>query len=68
MGIDLDAWIRREIDEKRAPTRAICLAGDDRVLGRVALRLPAFASEAARRQARRQSDQPAGELSYWLAP
>jgi ribosomal-protein-alanine N-acetyltransferase len=68
MGADLDAWIRREIAEERGPTRAICLAGDDRVLGRVAVRLPEFASDAVRCAAVRESDRPAGELSYWLLP
>ena len=68
MGADLEAWIRREIKQERGSTRAICLPGDDRVVGRVALRLPAFASDAVRCQAVRQSDQPAGELSYWLIP
>jgi [ribosomal protein S5]-alanine N-acetyltransferase len=65
---DLDAWIRAEVAETRGPTRAICLADDDRALGRVALRPPEFASEAVRCQAIRTSDQPAGELSYWLVP
>jgi RimJ/RimL family protein N-acetyltransferase len=68
MGSDLDAWIRREIDQPRGPTRAICLPDDDRIVGRVALRLPKFASDAVRCQAMRESDQPAGELSYWLVP
>ncbi|MBV9413741.1 MAG: GNAT family N-acetyltransferase [Solirubrobacterales bacterium] len=68
MGDDLDGWIRREVNEARGPTRAICLPHDDRALGRVALRPPAFASEAVRCQAVRESDQPAGELSYWLVP
>jgi hypothetical protein len=40
MGADLDAWIAREIAEDRGPSRAICMADDDRALGRVALRLP----------------------------
>ena len=65
---DLQAWLRREIAEERGPTRAICLADDDRALGRVAVRLPGFASEAVRCAAVRTSDQPAGELSYWLLP
>jgi RimJ/RimL family protein N-acetyltransferase len=65
---DLQAWLRREIAEERGPTRAICLADDDRALGRVAVRLPGFASEAVRCAAVRTSDQPAGELGYWLLP
>jgi RimJ/RimL family protein N-acetyltransferase len=64
----LDAWIRAEVAESRGPTRAICLPDDDRAIGRVALRPPKFASEAVRCQAIRSSDQPAGELSYWLVP
>src|SRR6185437_7117202 len=64
----VEAWIRREMAEARGPTRAICLADDDRALGRVALRPPELASEAVRCEAVRESDQPAGELSYWLVP
>ncbi len=65
---DTDAWIQREVAQQRGPSRAICLPDDDRALGRVALRLPEFASEAVRCEAVRDSDQPAGELSYWLVP
>ena len=68
MGDDLEAWIRGEIAEERGPTRAICLADDDRAIGRVAVRPPELASEAVRCQAVRDSDWPAGELSYWLVP
>jgi RimJ/RimL family protein N-acetyltransferase len=68
MADDLRGWLRREISEERGPTRAICLPDDDRALGRVAVRLPEFASEAVRCAAVRTSDQPAGELSYWLLP
>lgn len=64
----VEAWIRREMAEERGPTRAICVADDDRALGRVALRPPELASEAVRCEAVRESDQPAGELSYWLVP
>jgi [ribosomal protein S5]-alanine N-acetyltransferase len=64
----VEGWIRREMAEVRGPTRAICLTDDDRVLGRVALRPPELASEAVRCEAVRESDQPAGELSYWLLP
>lgn len=64
----VEQWIRREMAEVRGPTRAICLAGDDRVLGRVAVRPPELASEAVRCEAVRESDRPAGELSYWLLP
>jgi [ribosomal protein S5]-alanine N-acetyltransferase len=68
MAEDLRAWLRREMSEERGPSRAICLADDDRALGRVAVRLPQFASEAVRCAAVRTNDQPAGELSYWLVP
>jgi RimJ/RimL family protein N-acetyltransferase len=68
MADDLEAWLRREVAEERGPTRAICLPDDDRALGRVAIRLPQFASEAVRCAAVQPHDQPAGELSYWLLP
>jgi [ribosomal protein S5]-alanine N-acetyltransferase len=68
MGDDLEGWLRREIGETRGPSRAICLPDDDRALGRVALRLPEFASGAVRCDGVREADQPAGELSYWLVP
>jgi RimJ/RimL family protein N-acetyltransferase len=68
MGDGVEEWVRREMAEVRGPTRAICLADDDRVLGRVAVRPPELASDAVRCEAVRQSDQPAGELSYWLLP
>jgi hypothetical protein len=45
MGADLASWTRREIAEASGPSRAVCLPDDDRVLGRVAVRLPQFASE-----------------------
>jgi hypothetical protein len=60
MADDLRAWLRREIAEERGPTRAICLPDDDRALGRVAVRLPEFASAAVRCPAVRAGDQPAG--------
>jgi RimJ/RimL family protein N-acetyltransferase len=68
MELDPDAWIQREVAEERGPTRAICLTGSDRAIGRVGLRLPEFASEAVRCDAVRESDLPAGELSYWVVP
>jgi RimJ/RimL family protein N-acetyltransferase len=68
MADDLEAWLRREVAEERGPTRAICLPDDDRALGRVAIRLPQFASEAVRCAGVETGDQPAGELSYWLLP
>jgi len=68
MADDLRAWLRREVAEERGPSRAICLPNDDRALGRVAIRLPQFASDAVRCAAVQASDPPAGELSYWLLP
>jgi RimJ/RimL family protein N-acetyltransferase len=68
MADDLRAWLASETAEERGPTRAICLPDDDRALGRVAVRLPRFASDAVRCEAVHTSDQPAGELSYWLLP
>jgi ribosomal-protein-alanine N-acetyltransferase len=68
MGDDLEGWLQREIVEVRGPSRAICLPDDDRALGRVAVRLPEFASDAVRCDAVHEADQPAGELSYWLVP
>lgn len=68
MSTDLNAWIRHEVAEDSGPSRAICLVDDDRALGRVALRLPDYASDAVRCDAVLGSDQPAGELSYWLLP
>jgi RimJ/RimL family protein N-acetyltransferase len=68
MAADIDAWIQGEVAERLGPTRVICLPGNDRALGRVAVRLPGFASDAVRCEAVRESDQPAGELSYWLVP
>jgi RimJ/RimL family protein N-acetyltransferase len=68
MADDLRGWLRREISEERGPSRAICLPDDDRALGRVAVRLPEFASAAVKCAAVRPSDQPAGEMSYWLLP
>jgi hypothetical protein len=51
MADGLEEWIRREVAEERGPTRAICVAGDDRPLGRVAVRPPEYASEAVRCEA-----------------
>lgn len=68
MADDLRGWLRGEVSEERGPTRAICLPDADRALGRVAVRLPQFASEAVRCAAVQPIDQPAGELSFWLVP
>jgi RimJ/RimL family protein N-acetyltransferase len=65
---DIDAWLQRESAEARGPSRAICLPGDDRALGKVALRLPGRASPATTCAAIVASDHPVGELSYWLVP
>jgi [ribosomal protein S5]-alanine N-acetyltransferase len=65
---DVEAWLVRERAEARGPSRAICLAGDDRALGKVALRLPGRASPAATCAAIVASDHPVAELSYWLVP
>ena len=56
MGDVLDGWIRREVDEVRGPTRAICLPHHDRALGRLVLRPPAFGTEAVRCQAEQESE------------
>jgi RimJ/RimL family protein N-acetyltransferase len=66
MGDDVAAWIASQRAEVRGPSRAICLADDDRALGKVALRMPGFASPATTCAAIRPSDAPVGELSYWL--
>lgn len=68
LGEDVGAWLTAERDELRGPSRAICLADDDRALGRVALRVPEHASRAVRCAAMCREDQPAGELSYWVVP
>ena len=65
---DLDEWIRRQVEEKDALARAICLPGDDRPLGRVAVRPPGLASAAIDFAGLRPGERPAGELSYWLLP
>jgi RimJ/RimL family protein N-acetyltransferase len=65
---DVEAWLARERAEARGPSRAICLPGEDRALGKVALRLPGRASPATTCAAIRASDHPVGELSYWLVP
>jgi RimJ/RimL family protein N-acetyltransferase len=64
----VDAWLARERTGLRGPSRAICLNGDDRPLGKVALRLPGHASNATANAAIVPADHPAGELSYWLLP
>lgn len=68
MGDDVSRWIERQRAEVRGPSRVICLAGDDRALGKVALRLPGHASAATSCEAIVPADAPVGELSYWLVP
>ncbi len=68
MSLDLEAWVRREVAQPDGLTRAVCWPGDDRVVGRVAVRTREFASAAVRCGAIRDDDQPSGELSYWLVP
>jgi ribosomal-protein-alanine N-acetyltransferase len=68
MGGDVEAWIARQRRGERGPSRAICLPDDDRVLGKVAVRLPGHASSATTCEAVVAADGPVGELSYWLLP
>lgn len=68
MGDDVEAWIERQRAGARGPSRAICVAGDERPLGKIALRLPGHASQATTCAAIGPDDGPLGELSYWLLP
>ena len=68
LGADVDAWLAGEVAQACGPTRAICVPGEDRALGRVAFRPPGHASDAVTSAGITQADQPAGELSYWLLP
>jgi RimJ/RimL family protein N-acetyltransferase len=68
MGSDVEAWIARQQAGTRGPSLAICLADDDRALGKVAVRLPGHASPATTCAAILPSDAPVGEASYWLIP
>lgn len=68
MSDDLEAWMEREVAGSEGLSRAVCLANDDRAIGRVAVRPPEHASDAVRCEAVDTTDQPAGELSYWLVP
>ncbi len=68
LGTDVADWIARQRAGLRGPSRAICLADDDRALGKVALRMPGHASPATTCAAIRPPDAPAGELSYWIVP
>ena len=66
--IGIDAWIVEQQAGHRGPSMAICLAGDHRPLGKIALRMPGRASPATACAAIRASDHPVGELSYWVLP
>jgi RimJ/RimL family protein N-acetyltransferase len=68
LGEGVEAWIARQRLGDRGPSWAICLPDDDRVLGKVALRMPGHASTATTCEAVVPSDNPVGELSYWLLP
>jgi RimJ/RimL family protein N-acetyltransferase len=68
MGGDLERWIARQRRGERGPSRVICLPDDDRVLGKVAVRMPGHASSATTCEAVVAADGPVGELSYWLLP
>jgi RimJ/RimL family protein N-acetyltransferase len=64
----LDVWIACQVAQESGPTRAICAAGGDRALGRVAVRPPGRASAAPDFAALHAGERPAGELSYWVLP
>jgi RimJ/RimL family protein N-acetyltransferase len=66
--VGIDAWIAEQQAGHRGPSLAICAAGDDRPLGKIALRMPGRASPATACAAIRQHDHPVGELSYWVLP
>ncbi len=66
--IGIDAWIAEQQTGNRGPSMAICAAGDDRPVGKIALRMPGRASPATTCAAIRASDHPVGELSYWVLP
>jgi ribosomal-protein-alanine N-acetyltransferase len=68
MDHDVEGWIARQQSGARGPSLAICLARDDRALGKIALRLPGHASPATTCEAIDSADEPVGELSYWLIP
>ena len=68
MGDDVAGWIERQRAGARGPSRAICVAGEDRALGKIALRMPGHASEATSCAAIAAADAPVGELSYWVLP
>ena len=59
---------RRTAGRTSWPVARVCDTGDDRPLGKIALRMPDRASPATSCAAIRASDQPVGELSYWVLP
>jgi [ribosomal protein S5]-alanine N-acetyltransferase len=63
-----DRWIAEQRQGRRGPSMVVCEADDDRVLGKVALRLPGKASPATNCDAIWADDHPVGELSYWVLP
>ncbi len=68
MDADVSSWIERQQSGVRGPSWAICLPDDDRVLGKIALRMPGHTSPATSCDAVVAADRPVGELSYWLLP
>jgi len=63
-----DGWIAEQRASPRGPSLAICRPDDDRPLGKIALRMPGYASLSTTCAAIRGTDHPVGELSYWLLP
>ena len=62
------AWIDEQRGGRRGPSFAVCESGDERAVGKVALRLPGQASAATLVAALEPRDRPAGEVSYWVTP
>ncbi len=67
-GLGSAAWIAAQRRSARGPSLAICRAGEDRALGKIALRLPGHTSSATADTVIRRDERPAGELSYWVLP
>ena len=61
-----DRWIAQQRSGDRGPSLAVGDDADNRLLGKVALRLPGRASAATAVPAIWAADQPAGELSFWV--
>jgi GNAT superfamily N-acetyltransferase len=66
--VGVDAWIADQQAGHRGPSLAICTVGDDRLLGKIALRVPGRPLPATACAAIRESGHPVGELSYWVLP